>query len=188
MFKYYYWFWESEIKNEYLDKWIEEHFTEHRKIDATINNHGSSDINHDIRKTDIVWVPPKTEIFDTVFNYITSANQNAGWNFDLSGMEDVQLGRYTTGGHYDWHMDTFEPDPQNYQRKLSCVIQMTDPDEYEGGELILRTGKNDTDIHTFSRKRGSIIVFPSMVYHKVTPVTKGTRFSAVAWMRGQAFR
>jgi PKHD-type hydroxylase len=85
-------------------------------------------------------------------------------------------------------MDTFAPDEGNFQRKLSCSVQLTDPDTYEGGDLILQTGKNETDRHTFTRKRGSVIVFPSMVYHKVTPVTSGTRFSAVAWMRGQAFK
>ena len=191
MFKNYFWFWESEIKEEVLDKWLAEHFDEAKVQGATINvdtEKQKFDLDESIRKTEVVWVKPATEMFDTVYQYIDSANKNAGWNFDISGMEDVQLGRYTDGGFYDWHMDTFAPDGGNWQRKLSCVIQMTDPDTYEGGDLILRTGKNDTDIHTFTRKRGSVIVFPSMVYHKVTPVTSGTRYSAVAWMRGQAFR
>ena len=191
MFKNYYWFWESEIKEEYLDKWIAEHFNEEQLKQATINTNTEKNeygLDEKIRKTDVLWIKPGTEIFDTIYQYIDSANKNAGWNFEITGMEDVQLGRYTDGGFYDWHMDTFAPDEGNFQRKLSCVIQMTDPSEYEGGDLILKTGKNDTDVHTFTRKRGSVIVFPSMVYHKVTPVTKGTRFSAVAWMRGQAFK
>lgn len=191
MFKNYYWFWESEIKEEYLDKWIAEHFSEDKIQKATINvdtQKNEYGLDEKIRKTEVVWIEPGTEIFDTIYNYVVNANRNAGWNFDLSGMENVQLGRYTDGGFYDWHMDTFAPDEGNYQRKLSCVIQLTDPETYEGGDLILKTGKNEDDIHTFTRKRGSVIVFPSMVYHKVTPVTKGTRFSAVAWMRGQAFK
>jgi PKHD-type hydroxylase len=191
MFKNYYWFWESEIKEEVLDKWIAEYFKEDEVKNATINvdtEKQKFDLDESIRKTEVVWVKPETEIFDTIFQYITSANKNAGWNFDLSGMEDVQLGRYTTGGFYDYHMDTFAPDEGNWQRKLSCSIQLTHPDTYEAGELVIKTGKNETDLHTFTRKRGSVIVFPSMVYHKVTPVTSGTRFSAVAWMRGQAFK
>lgn len=191
MFKNYFWFWESEIKEEYLDKWLAEYFDETKIQNATINVDAANkkfDLDESIRKTEVVWVKPATEIFDTIYHYIVSANTNAGWNFEITGMEDVQLGRYTDGGFYDWHMDTFAPDEGNFQRKLSCVIQMTDPDTYEGGDLILKTGKNDTDIHTFTRKRGSVIVFPSMVYHKVTPVTRGTRYSAVAWMRGQAFK
>lgn len=191
MFKNMYWFWESEIKEEYLDKWITEHFTEDKLQQATINvdtEKQKFDLDESIRKTEIVWVDPGTEIFNTIYEYVTSANKNAGWNFELSGMENVQLGRYTDGGFYDYHMDTFAPDEGNFQRKLSCVVQLTDPDTYEGGDLILKTGKNETDTHTFSRKRGSVIVFPSMIYHKVTPVTSGTRFSAVAWMRGQAFK
>jgi PKHD-type hydroxylase len=191
MFKHQYWFWESEIKEEFLDKWIEEHFDEDKVQDATINVDSEKqkfDLDESIRKTQVVWVKPGTEIFDTVFQYIQSANKNAGWNFDITGMEDVQLGKYIDGGFYDWHMDTFAPDEGNFQRKLSCVVQLTDPDTYEGGDLVLKTGKNDTDLYTFTRKRGSVIVFPSMVYHKVTPVTRGTRYSAVAWMRGQAFK
>jgi PKHD-type hydroxylase len=191
MFKNYFWFWEGEIKEEILDKWIAEHFNETEVQSDTINvdtEKQKFQLDESIRKTEIVWVKPETEIFDTIFQYVMSANKNAEWNFDLSGMEDVQLGRYTTGGFYDYHMDTFAPDEGNWQRKLSCSVQMTDPDTYEGGDLVLKTGKNDIDLHTFTRKRGSVIVFPSMVYHKVTPVTSGTRYSAVAWMRGQAFK
>lgn len=191
MFKNMYWFWESDIKEEVLDKWLAEYFDETKIEDATINvdtEKQKFDLDESIRKTQVVWVKPATEIFDTIYQYIDSANKNAEWNFDISGMEDVQLGRYTDGGFYDWHMDTFAPDQGNFQRKLSCVVQLTDPEEYDGGDLILKTGKNDTDLHTFTRKRGSVIVFPSMIYHKVTPVTRGTRYSAVAWMRGQAFK
>lgn len=191
MFKNMYWFWEGEIKEEYLDKWVAEHFIDDKAIDATINvdtEKREFALDDSIRKTQIVWIEPGTEIFDTIYNYVDSANKNAGWNFDISGMENVQLGKYTDGGFYDWHMDTFAPDEGNFQRKLSCVVQLTDPEEYDGGDLILKTGKNDTDVHTFSRKKGSVIVFPSMIYHKVTPVTRGTRYSAVAWMRGQAFK
>ena len=174
-----------------MDKWLAEYFDEKKIENATINVdtlNKKFDLDESIRKTEVVWVKPATEIFDTIYQYIVSANKSAEWNFDISGMEDVQLGRYTTSGFYDWHMDTFAPDEGNWQRKLSCVVQLTDPNEYEGGDLILKTGKNDTDLHTFTRKRGSVIVFPSMIYHRVTPVTRGTRYSAVAWMRGQAFK
>ena len=163
----------SEIKEEYLDKWIAEHFSEDKIQKATINTNSEKNeygLDEKIRKTEVIWIEPGTEIFDTIYNYISNANKNAGWNFEITGMENVQLGRYTDGGFYDWHMDTFAPDEGNFQRKLTCVIQMTDPNEYEGGDLILKTGKNDTDVHTFTRKHGSVIVFPSMVYHKVTQI------------------
>ena len=149
MFKNYYWFWEAEIKEEYLDKWIKEHFSEDKIQKATINTNSEKNeygLDEAIRKTEVVWIKPKTEIFDTIYNYITTANANAGWNFDLSGMEDVQLGRYTDGGFYDWHMDTFAPDEGNFQRGR----------EGDGGDQILDYDRpeREDDLRIDSRGRG----------------------------------
>lgn len=184
-----YWFWEAEIKPEVCDRWIEEYFSKDKAKTATIGDgKGNQIINDETRITEVVWVPPATEIFDTIFGYIRSANVNAGWNFDIHGMEDVQLGRYGKKGHYDWHVDAFPPEPiGNWQRKLSCSIQLSDEDSYKGGDLIMKiSAKGETA--TMSRKKGSVVVFPSFIEHKVTPVTKGERYSAVAWMKGQAFK
>jgi PKHD-type hydroxylase len=183
-----YWFWESEIKPEVCDKWINEYFTNGKIEEATVGNgKGGYVTKNETRITDIVWIKPGTEIFDTIFNYVQSANKAAGWNFGTHGMEDVQLGRYADGGHYDWHIDSFPPDDGNWQRKLSCSILLSDPDTYEGGDLIFKLDANGTT-ETVTRKQGTVVVFPSYMAHMVTPVTKGERYSAVAWMKGQAFR
>ena len=184
-----YWFWEGVIPADTCERLIKENFDDKQAITAAIGGKdGNLVLDMDYRQTDIVWVHQGTELFDTMFDFIKSANTNAGWNIDITGLEDVQLGRYGVGGHYDWHEDIFAPDSGGYQRKLSCSIQLSDPDTYEGGDLVVKTNIKDNEVFTAPRKQGSVIVFPSMIVHKVTPVTSGKRFSAVGWMRGPAFR
>jgi PKHD-type hydroxylase len=78
------------------------------------------------------------------------------------------------------------PCAENFQRKLSCSVQLSDENDYEGGDLLFQPGSDKEII--VPKKQGSIIVFSSMLRHKVAPVTSGTRYSAVAWMRGPAFK
>jgi PKHD-type hydroxylase len=79
----------------------------------------------------------------------------------------------------------------NKIRKLSVTISLNDPDEYDGGNLQFDFGPHkENRYHTCTeiRPKGSVIVFPSHVYHQVTPVTRGTRYSLVCWNLGAAFR
>jgi PKHD-type hydroxylase len=180
-----YWTWEAEIPEAMCTRFIG-HFNDELAQKGGINAEGKEiTLNADIRETDLVWIS-SGEIFDCLFRYIQSANINGEWKFDLSGMEDVQLGRYSVDGHYGWHIDGDRPCAENFQRKLSCSLQLSDPDSYEGGDLVLRL--NDRETYVAPRKQGTIIVFPSFREHQVTPVTSGVRYSAVGWMRGPAFR
>jgi PKHD-type hydroxylase len=113
------------------------------------------------------------------------ANQSAEWGYSLSSQENTQLGRYksTDEGYYDWHIDATPPE-NGIQRKLSISILLNDPSEFEGGILQFK-GVEDQNVLA---KQGSIIVFPSFIEHKVTPVTKGVRYSAVTWASGPSFR
>jgi PKHD-type hydroxylase len=189
MFNNYYWFWEAAIPKEKCKQFIADHFDEKQATTATIGGkNGEQVIDKAYRETELSWAFPGTELFDTMFDYIKSANQNAGWNLDITGMEDVQVGRYGINGHYDWHEDIFAPCPENFQRKLSCSIQLSDPDTHEGGDLVIRTSPKGDETITAPRAQGSVIIFPSFMVHKVTPVTSGERYSAVGWMRGPAFR
>ena len=70
-------------------------------------------------------------------------------------------------------------------RKISLSVQLTDPGEYEGGQLQLYTKKN---VQTLPKTKGSAIFFPSFLLHQVTPVTKGKRMSLVAWVTGPQFK
>ena len=180
-----YWAWEGELSAEDCQKIIDAHFVEGSVEDGMFGKNGGMVRDDTMRKTDVAWALVGSPVFDTIYNYITSANKNV-WNYDLSGMEPVQLAKYQDGGHYTWHADLDDPCSENFQRKLSCSVQLSDEDDYVGGDLLFQTAGNEE--HKAPRKRGSIIVFSGMLKHKVTPVTSGTRFSAVAWMRGPAFR
>ena len=84
-------------------------------------------------------------------------------------------------GTYDWHQD-YNAD---ISRKLSIVVQLSNPSDYEGGELEILAHEPKISIQ---KKRGFITIFPSYTVHRVTPVTKGTRQSLVAWVSGPKFK
>jgi hypothetical protein len=97
----------------------------------------------------------------------------------LAHTEPVQLSEYQVGDEYDWHLD-LGPGPAS-RRKLSLSVQLTEPNEYEGGDLEIKGVHNIPAL----RKRGSVIIFPSFLLHRVTPVTRGVRRSLVAWVPGE---
>lgn len=186
MFRNTFWFWEAELPKDVCERTIQNYFDPKQIQTAGYNDKdGVMQFDEQIRKTEICWATPESEIFNVMIGYILGANKSAEWNLDLTGMEEVQIGRYVDSGFYNWHIDGDIPDKGNYQRKLSCSIQLSDPDSYEGGDIILRTPSEE---YTVPRAQGTVVVFPSFVSHKVTPVTKGERYSAVSWMRGPAFK
>ena len=117
----------------------------------------------------------------------------------MQSSESCQWTRYSESQHYTWHQDQFKKpfnDPKSYQhgliRKLSVTVSLEDGSTYEGGDLQfdLRNSTNGEPaiINAVSaRKKGSITVFPSFIWHRVTPVTKGTRYSLVIWNLGKPF-
>jgi PKHD-type hydroxylase len=109
---------------------------------------------------------------------------NAFFGFDLFGMEQgLQFTKYEAPGeHYEWHIDR---GIHTGTRKLSLAMQLSDPEDYEGGDLEMWFGGEPTKA---SRDRGLITFFPSYVMHRVTPVTKGTRYSLVCWVSGPPFK
>jgi PKHD-type hydroxylase len=106
------------------------------------------------------------------------------FGFDLFGFnEHMQFTVYQEGGHYTWHQDSGVSDTA--PRKLSMVVQLTDPSEYEGGDLQILSGPNET---TVSKQLGQVTAFPSYMLHRVTPVTKGVRRTLVVWVTGPSFK
>lgn len=177
-----YWKWDAVVPLEFCDAALEQ-------IDwatvkqATVTRNDVVDMQ--TRRTDIVWQNSMQPLGCIARTYIEVANQSAGWGYSLTGQEDTQIGRYKSSdaGFYDWHMDSFPPE-NGSQRKLSCVILLNDASEFEGGVLQLK-GLED---QVLLEKKGSIIVFPSFIEHKVTPVTKGVRYTAVTWATGPSFK
>ena len=138
------------------------------------------------RKSTVVWLPDEPRslwLYNKISELAHTANTNM-WNYEIWGYND-QL-QYTIyegdGGHYDWHADL---GPSISNRKLSCVIQLSDPNDYEGGDLQLNNGSG---VVTIEKKKGRVVFFSSFVLHRVTPVTNGTRISLVTWLSGRNLR
>jgi PKHD-type hydroxylase len=154
------------------------------------------------RKSDLVWLND-TWIYKEIHPYVNKANKNAGWNFDWLRSESCQFTKYKHNQYYDWHCDSWdkpyekEGPEKGMIRKLSVTCQLTDSSEYSGGELQFDTRSYDPHMrdeykHVITSKeilpKGSIVVFPSFVWHRVQPVTKGTRYSLVIWNLGYPFK
>jgi PKHD-type hydroxylase len=180
-----YWLWDGVLSKEFCDYVLGTANWDESKGGTVAADNTRQVLDPNMRITDIIWEDPMQPIGCVAQAYIQSANMQAEWGYPLSGFEKVQLGKYKAEnkGHYDWHIDTFAP-TNDIQRKLSISILLSDPSEFEGGELQFK-GIEDRKILV---NRGSVVVFPSFVEHRVTPVTKGVRYSAVTWASGPAFR
>ncbi len=117
---------------------------------------------------------------------------NQRFRFDISGLnETIQLLWYQNKddtpdaipGHYKWHQDIGLGDMS--LRKLSVVIQLSKPEDYDGCALTLQTHQL---LEVPERKQGDMIIFPSYIPHMVTPITRGERFALVLWVSGPSFR
>lgn len=139
-----------------------------------------------VRISDVGWIGQEhTWLYDRLA-FIARSLNGSFYNFDLWGMaEDMQYTVYfgDREAHYNWHQD-FNASGTTPPRKLSLVLQLSDPADYEGGELeIFANGPLQVP-----KKRGLVAAFPSYMPHRVTPVTKGTRRSIVVWTCGERFR
>jgi PKHD-type hydroxylase len=151
------------------------------------------------RDSNIAWLNDRW-IYKEIQPFIHQANRLANWNFDWNFSESCQFTKYGPGQHYGAHCDSWEspyankdnPDTFGKIRKLSVTCSLSDPSEYEGGELEFQFRNQDDP--TPKKKcveilpRGSICVFPSFVWHEVRPVTKGVRYSLVIWSLGYPFK
>ena len=155
------------------------------------------DIDKNARISDIVWTQEQW-IYDIIWPYMEQANEKAGWKYDITGAESMQITRYKKGGFYSFHRDGPSDHLSVYDmpnnkflhgnvRKLSMTVLLND--NYEGGEFQFATyRKEKCKIRSLESKQGSIVVFPSSMEHRVTPVTKGTRHSLVVWFLGPPFK
>lgn len=164
------------------DKWMKAKIVEKTEF-------GKDKVNTKIRRTDVAWSNDNW-LYDICWGYLNTANRNSNWNFQISSCEPMQITKYKKNGHYDFHQDgngfSKYDNPENEllhgkTRKLSMTIVLNE--DYEGGEFEFLSDKN-----LIKEKIGTVIVFPSYLVHQVRPVTKGTRYSLVAWFCGQPFK
>lgn len=148
---------------------------------------GSESETNPIRKSSIKWIHHdeySAWLYDKMVDLAMKAN-NELWDFNLhSVLDSIQYTEYyNDGGHYDWHVDV-GPGSINH-RKISITVQLSDPEEYEGGDFELWTGG---DFKTLPKSKGDVILFPSFLMHRITPITKGTRKSLVLWIGGGSYK
>jgi PKHD-type hydroxylase len=144
---------------------------------------GGGILNKVKRLSENVWLPFEGD-FAWVYGRIAEgAKQCNVWDFDLTGfLENIQLAHYRQDSHYGWHVDAGTD--QMSLRKLSAIIQLSDPSEYEGGDLEFFMEQKDDELKT----QGHCIFFPSYTVHRVCPVISGQRFSAVIWISGSPYK
>lgn len=151
---------------------------------TALNNHRKSKVRF-IQKDD----PNFQWLFDEMWKMAIEANDN-WFGFHISKITYIQLAEYDESyeGHYDKHHDVFwmNNDPY-YHRKLTAVVQLTDPSTYEGGNLELCNPQQSPDPQEI-RTQGTAFFFPSFLEHQATAVTKGTRYSLACWFDGPKWR
>jgi PKHD-type hydroxylase len=171
----------------------------------------------EIRRSSVKWLTHEMlpqEFHEKLAQGVQFAQGDNAWTWDLSHFENFQFTQYseqpnTKGDFYTWHTDSGHVGQvhgtEGLIRKLSCTIQLSDPDEYEGGHFEwlephsmfdrIKQGDKSVGIDAMKRTapfsaktRGSILLFPSDVHHQVTPVTRGARTSLVGWLLGTPFK
>ena len=178
----YYWF-ENGFTTQEIDT-IVNGSLEYEFQKAIIMDEGNTD---KFRKSNIKWLPFDSKwewVIDKIMSQVTEANKTI-WNFDLKSIIDnIQYTEYEgNGGHYDWHLD-IGPGSISH-RKISITIQLSDPEEYVGGDLQIMTGSEYT---TVPRGKGTVVIFPSFLLHRVVPLTSGNRKSLVLWVGGGHYK
>lgn len=171
--------------------------------------HGD-ELNKEKRNSQNTWIPSSHWIGGFLWSFVERANRE-NFLYDLSNIdgENLQYTRYETGQFYGWHNDAglatqYKPvsvgnrgnGQENVNdfinencervRKLSFSLQLSDPDDYEGGnvQFMDEAGKS----YFAPRQRGCMVLFDSRTQHRVLKVTKGTRKSIVGWVVGPRWK
>jgi len=203
-----YWYFKEALSPKICDEIIRLGLShKHREEIAVTGEYGNKNLNkkqlNDLKKTrnsNITWLNDPW-IYQTIHPFVNMANKNADWNFDWDWSESCQFTRYSKGQFYNWHCDSWENiyekpgAPEHGKiRKLSVIVSLLDPKDYKGGELEFDyrnkepNKKSNLVKCTEITPRGSIVVFPSFMWHRVCPVKKGTRYSLVMWNLGYPFK
>lgn len=154
-------------------------------------SYDSPRVDKSIRKSNIAWLPSDSSETDWIYSRCTDGiiflNENY-FQYDLIYFNMLQFSKYEAhdkeaGGFYEKHTDYLYDSGEI--RKLSFSIQLSDPNSYEGGDLIIYDRSSGSHVN---RDQGTMNAFPSFTLHEVTPVTKGTRYSLVGWVCGPRFK
>ena len=155
---------------------------------------GGSTIDENTRKSEICWI--KDEKLDAyIFSKFKSANTEFKWQYDLDCIEKIQYTKYKgysdnqINDHYDWHRDYLWSKEKRVCRKLGMTLMLSKSDNYEGGSFEFQRFENGkSHIAKIDLEIGDVIIFPSIIQHRVNPVTSGERRVLVSWSWGPLFK
>ncbi|ARN76140.1 2OG-Fe(II) oxygenase [Oceanicoccus sagamiensis] len=173
---------ESELTEEEIEALIE--FADQKAVQGELEHDPGNNADK-IRRSKIIWLPKEDfpQVYKKLWRMAQKANKE--YRFDITMfIDDIQISYYDEKeeGFFRWHTDM---DFSRMLRKLSISVPLNQSSEYEGGEL--KFNPHGEEVTTY-QKKGQGIIFPSFVLHTVTPVTKGRRYSLVAWVGGQPLR
>ena len=166
--------------------------------EGTIYEESTQTIDKTRRNCKVAWIQ-EPWIYELLNPYINMANKNANWNFDWDWNQDMQFTSYSEGHYFGWHSDQgpkpYVSNNKNFNgktRKISLTLQLTEPTEYEGGDFqfkwFTKHGAENIKTVTEAKELGTLIIFPSFIWHQVTPITKGKRQCLVNWSVGKQWK
>ncbi len=137
-----------------------------------------------IRKSSIKWLSDEA-LKQRLWSFVCTANQQA-FDVDVACEADLQFTSYygDHAGHYDWHQDVHFASQEAQDRKISVTIQLSAQADYSGGDFLFEDVQSSANF----KAKGTALLFPSYLRHKVTPVTSGVRHALVAWFFGPRWR
>lgn len=177
-------------------------------LDASLVSNGR--LNQTIRNSRNAWIPAQHWVAGFLWHYVNMANRE-NFKYDISHIDgnSIQYTRYEVGEYYKWHQDAGIACSSTYNlnlkdkkeiynshlesqteqlRKLSVIVQLSNPEDYEGGNVQMMTEDGSGNTYFIPRQRGTVVVFDSRTQHRVLKVTKGVRKSIVAWCVGPRWR
>lgn len=176
--------WETKLSDEQCDAILSFAKDLESQVGGVVRSEHQHETDRQVRNVSVktITVDDMPWLYDLMYTYIDDANSKF-FKFDIYGLhESMQLLHYGEdigGGHYDWHMDC---GPGIANRKITVIVQLTDPSEYEGCEVeVMSHGILD-------KARGSVYAFPSYMMHRVLPLISGHRECLVMWVNGPTYR
>ena len=143
-------------------------------------------VDSDARDSEVSFLVPDENAY-WIFERLGTITPRVNYDlflYDIEAIETIQFTKYKEDQFYDWHIDSHVT-WLNYERKISGVVFLDDPDDYEGGELeIIVNGSPERSLKIKPNK-GEIAYFASWMPHKAHPVTKGVRRTLVFWVQGK---
>jgi len=187
-------FWKGVLNDKWCDEFVSNVLRLYPPEKATLSQ-GNENVepNAEFRESEIRWLGTdrEKELVELLMGYADLANRDA-FDLETKWINELQFTTYKHSsnkkkvGKYGWHHDVDFKTTKPYHRKLSMTVQLSDPSDYKGGDFEFKPGIDP--LPKEAKDKGTILVFPSIYEHQVTPITKGIRHSLVTWVEGPHWR